>query len=372
MLNKKVLFVLKVPPPFGGGEIEQHYIYDALKNRYRFLLFSRKSHNKAKQGRILISNLLFGVYMIGMVVFACIKYRPRIVFTWLPKDLPAFIRTAILLHILRAMHIKVIGDLHGMGFHFVNKPGTQRFCSKTLNGFYALRILSPGIAKTVSSLGYKRHISVIDNGIKAPKFILEQTPSPPQGFIHLLYLGAISSAKGFARVLDITRALSRTNEHFRIKVVGEWVNDNFKEQSLAFLREQKLSLFFDFVGIQIGEEKWKAIQNSHFLLHLTEMDGQPLTIIESMAAGVPTIATSVGAIPEMITHGRNGLLVDDDREVLDFLQAFYDQKNDYSMMSAAARQTYLERFSLDRYIEEIETLVTENHYEASYSVSENG
>ncbi|MCL2453554.1 MAG: glycosyltransferase family 4 protein [Alphaproteobacteria bacterium] len=38
-------------------------------------------------------------------------------------------------------------------------------------------------------------------------------------------------------------------------------------------------------------------------------DNFPNTVIESMAAGSPTIATNTGGIPEMILNGRNGLLV---------------------------------------------------------------
>jgi glycosyltransferase involved in cell wall biosynthesis len=35
----------------------------------------------------------------------------------------------------------------------------------------------------------------------------------------------------------------------------------------------------------------------------------PLTVVEPMACGKPVISTSVGAIPEVVQHGTNGLLV---------------------------------------------------------------
>ena len=59
-----VLFVLKVPPPFGGGEIEHQYIYEELRNDYHFLVFARKVHSKASQGKIKLANILFGLGMI--------------------------------------------------------------------------------------------------------------------------------------------------------------------------------------------------------------------------------------------------------------------------------------------------------------------
>jgi glycosyltransferase involved in cell wall biosynthesis len=38
-----------------------------------------------------------------------------------------------------------------------------------------------------------------------------------------------------------------------------------------------------------------------------------LVMIESMACGTPVIATRYGAVPEVIEHGRSGIVVDDYR-----------------------------------------------------------
>jgi glycosyltransferase involved in cell wall biosynthesis len=45
-----------------------------------------------------------------------------------------------------------------------------------------------------------------------------------------------------------------------------------------------------------------------------------LVMIESMACGTPVIATRYGAVPEVIEHGRSGIIVDDYRLMADALE----------------------------------------------------
>ena len=46
-----------------------------------------------------------------------------------------------------------------------------------------------------------------------------------------------------------------------------------------------------------------------------------LVMIESMACGTPVIATRWGAVPEVIDHGRSGIIVDHYTEMADALEA---------------------------------------------------
>ena len=43
-------------------------------------------------------------------------------------------------------------------------------------------------------------------------------------------------------------------------------------------------------------------------------------MIESMACGTPVIATRHGAVPEVIEHGRSGIIVDDYRQMADAIE----------------------------------------------------
>lgn len=51
------------------------------------------------------------------------------------------------------------------------------------------------------------------------------------------------------------------------------------------------------------------LQASDIFIFPTEFEGFGLSLVEAMLCGLPVIASSVGAIPEIIDHGENGMLV---------------------------------------------------------------
>jgi glycosyltransferase involved in cell wall biosynthesis len=82
-------------------------------------------------------------------------------------------------------------------------------------------------------------------------------------------------------------------------------------------------------------------------------EGLSLTMLESMAAGVPVIATEVGGTPELITHGRTGLLVPPGQpeRLAQALVGLLEDPAAAAAIREAARKCVEERFSLSSMIE---------------------
>jgi glycosyltransferase involved in cell wall biosynthesis len=77
----------------------------------------------------------------------------------------------------------------------------------------------------------------------------------------------------------------------------------------------------------------------------TAADASPHVVLEAMAAGLPVVATPVGAIPEMVADGRTGLLVPAGDP--DALRAALERLGDPGLrarMGAAAHARARERF----------------------------
>lgn len=76
-------------------------------------------------------------------------------------------------------------------------------------------------------------------------------------------------------------------------------------------------------------------------------EGLPMVVLESMAAGVPVIASRVEGVPEAIRHGQEGLLCAPGRssDLAEAIEQLITAQHDYTAMSASAVARHQEHFS---------------------------
>jgi glycosyltransferase involved in cell wall biosynthesis len=117
----------------------------------------------------------------------------------------------------------------------------------------------------------------------------------------------------------------------------------FKEFVEPHLRPGEI----EYLGEVTHGEKVELLQDARATLFPIEWE-EPfgLVMIESMACGTPVIATRWGAVPEVIEHGRSGIIVDDYREMAGALAAA-DALEPLDLRRAAE-----ERFSRERMVDD--------------------
>jgi len=80
----------------------------------------------------------------------------------------------------------------------------------------------------------------------------------------------------------------------------------------------------------------------------SRVEGNLMSVMEAMAAGLPVVSTAVGGVPELVREGVTGLLVpSEDAEALaQAMQALVDDPVRRQAMGAAARQYAMAHFDI--------------------------
>ena len=88
------------------------------------------------------------------------------------------------------------------------------------------------------------------------------------------------------------------------------------------------------------------------LVHPALREGLGLALLEAASSGVPAVACSAGGVPDVVEHGRTGLLVPpgDGAALRDALNRVLADAAERARLGAAARALVEQRFTLDRMV----------------------
>src|SRR5713226_8379015 len=155
---------------------------------------------------------------------------------------------------------------------------------------------------TYGIFGIDNEIRVIHNFVNVETY--QPMANRPNGEKKLMH---ISNFRPVKRVLDCIRILElvlrQTPAH--LYMVGDGP-DRQAARSLA--RQLGLEGHVTFMGKQDHVER--IFPEMHVLLMPSEMESFGLAALEGMACEVPPVATRVGGVPELITHGVDGFLAE--------------------------------------------------------------
>ena len=97
------------------------------------------------------------------------------------------------------------------------------------------------------------------------------------------------------------------------------------------------------------------------VLSSTDVETLPLAFLESMASGLPLVATRVGGVPDLIEDGVNGFLTEprDPRSLADAMLRVLADRAVAERMGSASRRIVIERFHVDQMVRDYEDLFAE-------------
>ena len=156
---------------------------------------------------------------------------------------------------------------------------------------------------------------------------------------YALFVGRLSVEKGVEPLIEAWRLLQG---RIRLRVIGDGPLADLVSSAC------RNGLAVEYLGRQDPSAVASAMAGARFLVFPSvwyETFG--LAIIEAFAAGVPVLASDLGAMTDLVRHGTTGLLfrAGDSRHLAEQVQWALAHPDDMRAMGMRARQEYEERYT---------------------------
>jgi glycosyltransferase involved in cell wall biosynthesis len=266
------------------------------------------------RGRWTVHNIWLALAHLGAVARKSALRDVRAVYLPIAQEFPGLVRDLAFVLVPRLFGKPVIIHLHGGSFctFFDRQSRFVRFLLRAVLGGAARGIvlteaLKPALACVLPS----SRLVVVQNGVDLPN-VDPVRAEPARESVTVLFLSSLFPSKGLLVFIEALAQAREREPRLRGVVAGPWPSRDVEKEARALVRRLLPEAVLNFTGPVGGVEKTRALMAADIfcLPSFYPQEGQPLVIIEAMAAGLPVVSTRWKGIPETVVDGETGLLVD--------------------------------------------------------------
>ena len=132
----------------------------------------------------------------------------------------------------------------------------------------------------------------------------------------------------------------------------------FRGEIQAEVERQGVAPYVDFLGVR--KDVPELLASSDIFVLPSKTEGLSAALIEAGLSGLPSVATDVGAVSDVITHGETGLMVapGDTVALIDAVRKLAGDEEMRLKMGEAATSFCEANFGMDRVAVQYEDLIT--------------
>lgn len=241
----------------------------------------------------------------------------------------------------------IIATIHGKNYYWEKR---RRRTALRVMSYFATRTIA--VSEDLKGFIVKRvginanRISVIHNGIDISRYNLPKQEnklnitSPIIGTVGNLY-----PVKGHIYLLKAAKKIINEFPAATFIFIGkktEYINELIKESDRLGLEKN-----VKFLGFREDVPELLSIMDVFAAPSLSE--GISLAILQAMAAAKPVVATGIGGTPEIITHGKTGILVPskDSDMLANNILLLLKNKDLANKLAYSAKEKVRDKFSID-------------------------
>jgi glycosyltransferase involved in cell wall biosynthesis len=292
----------------GVAAVGRQFLVSPLVRNYRL------THMATYQPGSVATRVRASVWGMGKIAAALLVRRPDIIQIQVAST-GSFARKILVGWMARARRVPMIVRIHGGGFDaFLRRSpawvlaaarwwlaGADQVIALSERWAERLRPLLPGVT-----------IEVVPNPIEVARYCdLAQArfakPQWPEGETpHALFLGDVIGRKGVFDLIAAWAEVVRAHPGAKLTIAGT----GNMAGARAAAREAGIEDAVQLPGWVTFPEKRRLLADATLFVLPSYVEGVPISLLEAMAAGLPSVVTPVGGVLDAITDGKEALVVD--------------------------------------------------------------
>jgi len=310
-------------PPSGGiSTVLNDMLASSLRNKIDVVLLDNSKRTSID--RTLMQGIKSQWGIIREFIAMIRKEKPDLVHIHSGGTLD-FYRKSIDVLLARLLRTKVV--FHNKGGDFNLFVENRSFLGRMYVKFVLRRcsrvmVLSQWWKDFHSKLISSDRISILYNGVNAVPYERKMHRSRarhmlgiPRDKVMFLLMGVKGKRKGAYDIVEAAPLIKRMDKSALMVLVGpdEDVARGATDELIELRRERDVEDVVDMRGEADEKARHLYYAAADCFLLPSYAENSPVAIIEAMAAKLPVISTTIGAIPEMVEHGKTGLLIEPGR-----------------------------------------------------------
>jgi glycosyltransferase involved in cell wall biosynthesis len=174
-----------------------------------------------------------------------------------------------------------------------------------------------------------------------------------RGEFRIGMIGRLSPEKNVGSFLRTASLLGKKHSQLKFVIAGDGPERGRLEKLSAELGLVPKVTFMGFV-----KDPEPIYRSLDLLVIASSTEGIPLVLLEAMKHSVPVISTKVGGVPEVVTSGVDGILIDgDDPRILgEAVETLLADREKHAAIARNAREKIFRSFNQETWIGEIEKI----------------
>lgn len=365
-----ILVIGPTPPPHHGVSMATQALLESdLSREFRLILVDLADRRGIEHvdKPDLYDAWLF-LFQWSRMMRALLLERPRMVYLAISQQMVGFLRDSLFILPSALVGRRVVLHLHGSNFRhwYDNLSAWARlFVRFVIRRADRVIVLGESLRPLFTGLLPSERLAVVPNGIPWGTRSARQVRTHVPRRFRVLYFGTLSRSKGVFILMEAILSVLQVRKDAEFVFAGPWYRPEEQAHALGFIHRYCLDAHVTFTGaVTTAEEKQRIYESADlFVFPGVQQEGQPLVVLEAMAAGLPVIFTNRGCLRETVIEGHNGWEVplNDPEAIARRIIWFMTQVEERDRMACESRRRYEQLYTLERFASNVARVLTELH-----------